>query len=510
MPRNTAQPSSLTISAQSTANTVTASDFLASSPVQTGVIVSSTMPVNGSSATSTSLAPAATVLQLARQLEELEVRHPLLPSILGLDNDEPDVDRHPARQEVGEDEDACEWEDDEDVQGDRFQHLYLRGGDQIYSSAFTSIHAQLEEIRTLLQELVLSAPKAKTRRQVADVHDQEQSYGDRGKDLTQDQKASLEALVKGVNGYQGSIDGATNTGQSAKEIWQQYPYLVELLPLLTSATPDQVAEALNLIKMLEEQQRDAKPSSTALGSQAGQSASEASWAIPGESAVHGAGYLTYANGAMLREAAETFADAQNKAALQAKLQALQKQENDLAIQLRKKTLSGHDTLSDRRYDSQPAQGSHSRIKEEVDLINSMVFKELLESNRTMTTTATTTTAAAMTITSDMMYLNHLPSTSRAAHLATQTFPTPAVQRRALPHDFRPVSHTTERIEGKEEEESRKSSILRLLTLGGFDVSKLAAALSNISASSSSLPPTAKPDDEMTLSALLEGLDSVQD
>lgn len=148
--------------------------------------------------------------------------------------------------------------------------------------------------------------------------------------MTSEQQAALEALVKGIDGYQASSEGATNTDQTEQEIWQQTAQTIESVPLLASLSPVQIQDLLSQLGALIHQgQVGKKPSPTALGSQAGQTASEASWMVPVEGTLRDAGYSVNSNVDNVKESTTT---APNLILL-TKLKLLQEQEKSLINQI---------------------------------------------------------------------------------------------------------------------------------------------------------------------------------
>jgi hypothetical protein len=294
--------------------------------------------------------------------------------------------------------------------------------------------------------------------------------------LTQEQKASLEALVKGINGYQASFDGATDTGQAQDEASQQYPQAIASSPVPSSLTPEQVADAVALLSELEEQQRASEPSMSSIGSQAGQSASEASWTVPAESSIQETGYAT-----------STTPETQ-RFLLATRLHALQEQEQDLLRRIQRADLltglrDGH--RFQKGTGEAPEEGLHRLSSADLDALTKMILEERLKH-------ATPTTTLEM---GDEPVVSSGGGGGGAAAAAAQ--------RRGQAHYLKPVSQA----DANEEKEEKTAVAMRLLALGGFDPAKLAAALSQSQPQSvltSASSRTAQMDEQRIVALLLQG------
>lgn len=160
------------------------------------------------------------------------------------------------------------------------------------------------------------------------------AFGDQGRDLKSEQQAALEALVKGIDGYQASSEGATNTDQTEQEIWQQTAQTVESLPLLASLSPVQIEDLLSQLgALLHQGQVGKKSSASSLGSQAGQTISQASWMVPLEGTLRDAGYSANSNVDNVKETASTAPPNAADLLLLTHLELLQRQEQSLINQI---------------------------------------------------------------------------------------------------------------------------------------------------------------------------------
>jgi len=312
------------------------------------------------------------------------------------------------------------------------------------------------------------------------------AYGNRGKDLTQEQKASLETLIKGVNGYQASLDGATNTGQAEKEGWQQSSQLHDSNSPLSSFSPSQLADLLGLIKMYQDENRPNQPSTTAIGSQVGQTASQASWMVPGESTLQEAGYTGASSGAMVKDTVMNGPDTQSLVLI-ARLQELRKQEQEVLGKLQGPKLLQQLGARQISYETQsrPEQRPdlHNMSEEELDDVTSMILSE--QAKARSTTAVTSSTSLPVTLPST----NAMPTTT-PEHIPTN-----------VAHQLR---QTLKREKG---DRAESPPAMTLHELGDFDSDKqAAAALSVPHVKSASTSAMAKSKDQSALSILLDELD----
>lgn len=175
------------------------------------------------------------------------------------------------------------------------------------------------------------------------------AFGDQGRDLTSEQQAALEALVKGIDGYQASSEGATNTDQTEQEIWQQAAQTIESTPLLSSLSPVQIEGLLTQLgSLLRQGQIGKKPSASSMGSQAGQTASQASWMIPVEGTLRDAGYSVNSNADNVKDSPTNAPNAQGLVLLN-RLQLLQEQEQSLLQQIQASQGSASMPPTDERF-----------------------------------------------------------------------------------------------------------------------------------------------------------------
>lgn len=138
------------------------------------------------------------------------------------------------------------------------------------------------------------------------------------------------SLVKGMNGYQASLEGAGNADQSGKETWQQTNPILDSAPLSAVLTPSQIVELMGIIGLVQGQKMPNKPSPSTVGSQVGEVASQAGWMTPGDGSLRDAGYTVQSTVNTPKYATST--DPQ-KLMILTRLEELKQQERDLMQQL---------------------------------------------------------------------------------------------------------------------------------------------------------------------------------
>jgi hypothetical protein len=144
--------------------------------------------------------------------------------------------------------------------------------------------------------------------------------------LTSEQKAALYTLVKGVDGYQTSVEGATDVDQTEQESQEMQQAAMQASNSNANTTstpawsPTQVDSLLVLLSALLQDNKQETPPGSTIGSQAGQAVSQA-------------GYTASPDGTMSGEQGTESSSTSKANNIVTQLQVLRSREQDLMSQL---------------------------------------------------------------------------------------------------------------------------------------------------------------------------------